>query len=63
MGEVNWNAIHRMESAADKMSQSADRIENAVHQMTILLADGYGNNASRLVELLEKQEATNKEPT
>jgi len=57
MSEVDWNAIHRMESAAKKMSHSADRIENAVYKMTTLLADGYGNNASRLIELLEKQEA------
>jgi len=57
MGEVDWNAIRRMESAADKMSLSADRMEHVMQQMTCLLADGYGNNASRLVELLEKQEA------
>ena len=57
MSEVDWNAIRRMESAADKMSQAADRMEHVTQQLTFLLADGYGNNACRLIELLEKQEA------
>jgi hypothetical protein len=46
-----------MESAADKMSHAADRMEHVMQQLTFLLADGYGNNACRLIELLEKQEA------
>jgi len=52
-GEVSWAMVHRMEDAADKMSQSADRMESAAQRIAALLEDGYGGNGLRLIELLE----------
>jgi len=52
------SAARRMENAADSAQRSADRIEQAVNQLKILLDDGYGNNACKLIELLSKETQT-----
>ena len=51
--EGQMSAACRMKSAAEEMSRAADRIESAVRRFEVLLEDGYGNNACRLIELLE----------
>lgn len=53
MGEIDWNAIHHVESAASTMSSAASRAEDAAHRIAVLLEDGYGGNGLRLIELLE----------
>ena len=56
-GETDWNAIHRMESVADKMSHAADRAEQAAQRIANMLEYGYGGAGLRLIELLENAEA------
>ena len=40
--------------AADKMEKAAERIEEAQRRLSIMLEDGYGSNALKLIELLER---------
>jgi hypothetical protein len=54
--EGQLRAAHRMQAAAEDMTRAADRIESAVQRLAALLEDGYGNNACRLIELLETLE-------
>jgi hypothetical protein len=51
--ESMWRAVHRLEATADRMSQAADRAEEAARRIANLLEDGYGGNGLRLIELLE----------
>ena len=53
MGETDWAAVHRMESAASIMNNAAGRAEKAAHRMAYMLENGYGGNGIRLIELLE----------
>lgn len=53
MGETDWAAVHRMESAANTMNNAAGRAEDAAHRLAVMLEDGYGGNGVRLIELLE----------
>lgn len=46
-------AASRMESAAQDAYRAADRIEEATRKLQVLLEDGYGGNACRLIELLQ----------
>jgi predicted deacetylase len=48
-------AAHRLECAAQDAKNAAARIEDAVAQLRALTEDGYGNNVSRLIELLTTQ--------
>lgn len=57
MDEQIWKAVHRMEAAAEKASQSAQMMENAAQRIAFLLEDGYGGNGVRLIELLDRSEA------
>jgi len=54
--ESMWKAARQMESAADVARRAADRIEEAVNRMALMLEDGYGGNGVRLLEALEKLE-------
>jgi hypothetical protein len=45
---------HAMEEAAVRAERAADRIEQATLKLTYMLEDGYGSNALKLIELLEK---------
>jgi hypothetical protein len=58
--EAMERAAYRMEQAVSSANQVADRMESALHQLRILTEDGYGNNVSRLIELLI-QDAARKE--
>lgn len=49
-------AASRLEDAANKASRAADRLNEATQRLTVMLEPGYGNNVSKLIELLEKQE-------
>jgi hypothetical protein len=49
-------AAARLEAAAEKAQRASDNIESAIHRLTLMVEPGYGNNVSRLIELLEKQE-------
>lgn len=54
--EQMWKAAHHMSEAAETAKRAADRIEEAVSRLAHMLEDGYGGNALRLIELLEKQQ-------
>lgn len=56
-GDVSWAMVNRIEEAAYKMNQSADRMESAAQRIASLLEDGYGGNGLRLIELLETTNA------
>lgn len=56
MDDQIWKAVHRMEAAAEKASQSAQMMENAAQRIAFLLEDGYGGNGVRLIELLSSAE-------
>lgn len=47
-------AASRLESAVKDAMNAAERIEEAVRQFRMLTEDGYGNNVTRLIELLSK---------
>jgi len=47
-------AADRLESAAKSANEAAGRMESVLHQLRALVDDGYGNNVSRLIELLAK---------
>lgn len=47
-------AANRLEEAAKSANEAAERMESALHQLRMLVEDGYGNNVSRLIELLSK---------
>jgi len=49
-------AARRMHDAAESASRSAERFEEAVRRLSVLVDSGYGNNVERLIQLLEKQE-------
>jgi hypothetical protein len=51
-------AARVMRDAAELNQRAADRIEEAVRQMQILFDAGYGGTAPRLLEELEKANAT-----
>jgi hypothetical protein len=45
-----------MRDAANSSNLAADRIEQAVQRLGLMLEDGYGGNALKLIELLENAE-------
>jgi hypothetical protein len=47
-------AANRMEQAAKSANEAAERMESVLHQLRMLVDDGYGNNVTRLIELLSK---------
>ena len=51
-------AARVMRDAAETNQRAADRIEEAVRQMQMLFDAGYGGTAPRLLEELEKANAT-----
>lgn len=53
--EYQTKASYRNESAAESMRHSADRIEQTVWELKTLLEDGYGNNCTKLIELLQRE--------
>ena len=55
-------AARVMQDAAELNQRAADRIEEAVRQMQILFDAGYGGTAPRLLEELEKANATGERP-
>lgn len=48
-------AATRLEQAAKSANEAAERMESALHQLRVLVDDGYGNNVTRLIELLSKE--------
>jgi hypothetical protein len=56
--EAAENAAYRMERAARSANEAADRLEEVLRQLRVLTEDGYGNNVSQLVALLQAQENT-----
>jgi len=52
------NAAYRMRDAAIEANRAADRLETVLHQLRVLTENGYGNNVSRLIELLSKEAST-----
>ncbi len=58
--ESMWQAVHRMDAAADVARRSADRMEEAAQRIALLLEDGYGGNGLRLIEELEKANAASE---
>jgi len=60
--EAMERAAYRMEQAATSANQAADRMESALHQLRALTEDGYGNNISRLIELLLQDDARKEQP-
>jgi hypothetical protein len=60
--EAMERAAYRIEQAATSAHQAADRIESALHQLRVLTEDGYGNNFSRLIELLIQDAARKEQP-
>ncbi len=59
--DISWPMVHRIEEAASKMNQAADRMEFAAQRIAVLLEDGYGGNGPRLIELLETMNLPTKE--
>jgi len=53
--EAIESASYRLQRAADEANRAADRLDYVLHQLRILTEEGYGNNVSRLIELLSKE--------
>jgi len=53
MNDLSWQMVHHIEEAASKMSNAADRMEEAARRIAYLLEDGYGGNGIKLIQLLE----------
>jgi len=51
--EINWAAIHRIETAVSKLSMAAQLAGDAANRIAYQLEPGYGGNGLRLIELLE----------
>ncbi len=49
-------AARRMNEAADNFTRAADRMEESVNRLTMLLGQGYGNNLEKIIQLLEEKE-------
>lgn len=60
--EAMERAAYRMEQAVASANQAADRMEYALHQLRVLTEDGYGNNVSRLIQLLLEDAARKEQP-
>jgi hypothetical protein len=54
--EYMMKAANKMQDAADRAERAANRIEEAAHKMACMFQDGYGGNALKLIELLEKEQ-------
>jgi hypothetical protein len=54
--EDAWKAARMLQDAADKAERAAYGVDSAVHDLKVMFEDGYGGNALRLIELLEKLE-------
>jgi hypothetical protein len=52
--DIDWRMVHRIEEAAARMSNAADRTEAAAHRIALMLEDGYGGRGLQLIELLEQ---------
>jgi hypothetical protein len=59
--ESLWKAVNRMETAAENFQRNVDRFEDAVRRLSYMVEDGYGGNVPRLIEALERVDATQKE--
>ena len=53
-----WRITHQIKESAEKAERAADRMEAAAQRMAVMLEDGYGGNALKLIELLERAEVT-----
>ena len=53
-------AARKFQDAALEATRAADRLEQVLHQFKVMTEDGYGNNFTKMIELLEKNE--NKTP-
>ncbi len=51
--EGQMNAACLMRDAADRMARSADRIEEATRQISMLFDGAYGGTASQLLDALQ----------
>ncbi len=51
--ESIWNAVHRIEAAADRIARASQQAEDAAQRIALMLEPGYGGNGLRLIELLE----------
>lgn len=51
--ESMWRAVHRIESAAERIGRAGEQAEQAAQRIANLLENGYGGNGLRLIELLE----------
>jgi len=51
-----WSIAHKIKESADKAERAAERMEAAAQRMAVMLEDGYGGNALKLIELLERAE-------
>lgn len=53
MNDIDWTLVRELRATSDRMERAAFTMQESVHRLEFLLADGYGGNGARLIELLE----------